>query len=95
MKKITTWKHPTVEQLALEHGDHVHHETHGAGVILNEWGTWPACSNCYKELDGKPKASQCCDAPVLSIPGNGTMVVKFKRAVEYINCIWLQPIAIH
>jgi hypothetical protein len=35
----------------LKPGDKVWHKTHGIGTIIEQWGSWFSCRDCYAEVN--------------------------------------------
>lgn len=56
--------------------DFVVHEKHGAGVVLEEWGTWRACHTCHESVVDDGDCPKCGDFARL-VSGRGVFDVRY------------------
>ncbi len=96
---------PTRRQMKIKQGDHVLHSVHGFGLVLQEWGTWKACHQCYCpfckthdefKVDKDGLAIRDNKGKPLpnyyEVSGVGIFDVKFGNEICSINRVWLQPL---
>lgn len=77
------------QKARIKKGDFVFHATLGRVEVLEEWGLFFACRNCYKPLEG-PRA-KCCGDP-LGVYGGGIFdVLCADGKTRSINKQWLRP----
>ena len=83
---------PTQAQLAISVGDRVVHKTHGHGLVIEKWGSFWACTQCFKTLESGN--SKChCGGRAHGIPGAGVCDVLFYKdgKTRSIHCTWIDP----
>ena len=93
----------TEKQKKISVGDIVTHLKLGLGRVMEEWGSWKSCPNCYARVDPTgfdknsrpiyPPCDYCHQEVEFPINVNGTSVVevKFGHEIHAINKLWLIP----
>jgi len=80
---------PTKYQLELKPGGAVLHRKYGIGHVIQQWGVWESCRQCYA-----PNYDCRHTAGKLKVSGEGVFDIKFfsRPEIRAINCVWLTPI---
>jgi hypothetical protein len=63
-----------IERLSI--GTTVDHRIHGRGVVMQGWGAWNACRNCYARVEGT-HCPGCKTDDLLQVSGLGIYDVRF------------------
>ena len=84
---------------AFSKGDMVMSPTYGRGEVLEEWGTFISCRNCFRPLPRVKRGkfgglvTLCCGDLPLPVSGQNIFDVKFNDGkTRSINACWLTKI---
>lgn len=75
----------------IKKGDTVVSKSYGVGEVLEEWGTFTSCRNCFRPAQPYEWLTECCDAPPLTVSGRDIFDIKFRDGkTRSVNAAWLR-----
>jgi hypothetical protein len=83
------WHETMIQTRRILQGDWVTYPIHGVGQVIEAWGNFHACGNCFAVcLPGRPTES--CNSRPIAIRGRGIFDVRFADGLHSINKLWLR-----